>query len=312
MKSDLRPEGGWKGLGSRLLQWPFGIFSLILLYLAWRVVDDELPFAVSLGALALIASAAVFMVLSRQDLTRIIRRLEKIGPVGFTADDADIAAEGLGVSGEGDELLEEGEDLEFDQTKLGLRLELEMKMSSLARRVFGVPSESFVDPSTAGYVTIGSLADSQYISRQQARLAAVILTWTDGKRKPPSEGGLRKNVQKFVDKFRIIVFAAVVQDVVSERGEFRASKVGREDERDLEVYAPGARNLVRLIPAYTLKKRGKVVKRITKRLVKDEQDMDCCAIVVPNGSKAIRTNEKPIVIELRELSEDWLKEKAGL
>ena len=82
-------KGSWKPITRRILQWPFGIFSVVLLYIAWRVVARDLSLDSAIAALMLVAAAAVFMVLSRQDLIRLVRRLEKIGPVGFTAADAE-------------------------------------------------------------------------------------------------------------------------------------------------------------------------------------------------------------------------------
>ncbi|MBN8866185.1 MAG: hypothetical protein J0H98_01405 [Solirubrobacterales bacterium] len=289
------------------------IATAVLLFVAGKVVFDNLSLQSSIAALMLIAVAAVFMVLSRQDLLEIVQRVEKIGPVGIGAFDAAKAASGLGKAT--NEMTEEGDDLEFSESMLGLRLELEMKMSSLAKRVFGAPKGRIdgVDPGQVGYLTIGGLYSSEFISREQSRLASVILTWTDDLRRPPSENRLQWNVKNFVDKFRIIVFAAVVEDTVERTGGFEVSKTGRrEGERDISILHLEGKRKLTLVPAFTLVSDGKVVERISTRLEKQGKRKEDCAIVVPNGSKARQIDGGPELIQFKNMDRSWLEDKLGI
>ncbi len=258
----------------------------------------------------LVAAAAVFMVLSRQDLIRLVRRLEKIGPVGFTAADAEGAVTGL----ENDETNEEDGTRPFKETKLGLRLELEMKMSSLAKRVFGRPETNWAIPAMVGYANVGSLASADFITRDQAKLAVAILSWTDPEPLPREQVKLNQDVKTFVDKFRITVFAKVVEDAVKQFNGFGASRVGRAGQRDLEVYRAGAPHLLRLIPAFSLVENdeGKVIERIRTRLHRDGHDLHRCVIMVPNGSAAVEPPGGPRVLQFHELDEEKLGELVGL
>ena len=125
-----------------------------------------------------------------------------------------------------------------------------MKMSSLAERVFGRPETSLAIPARVGYVNVGSLDSADYINREQARLAVEILSWTDPE-SLPREQGATQDVTTFVEKFRITVFAKVVEASVHQFDGFGASRVGRAGQRDLEVYHAGAPQVLRLIPAFS-------------------------------------------------------------
>lgn len=308
----------WRGLANR----PFVVFSLLLVAFAVWIVLEKIDASVAIGAVALMALAAVFLVLSRDDLVRLIHRLQKVGPVGFNATDASVAAAGLDQDGA--ELSEEDNAISFAETKIGLRLELEMKMSSLAKRVFGEPSGPSMLHGKIGYVTVGGLYDNGYLTREQAKLAASILTWKDDKPLSSEDGELAADVKTFVDKFRIIVFAETIEDLVKETRirlptevspnppKFGAAKVGREGERDIEVYTARAARIIRLIPAFTMRKSSSVVRRISDRLEDDEQDPSACWIVVPNGSPTEAEEGGPPVVQFKEINRDWLLGNLGL
>ena len=168
-------------------------------------------------------------------------------------------------------------------------------MTFVARRILGTQGPKRIVSGRSNYVTVGGLLDDGFLTREQAKLAASILTWTDDDRTPPEEGGLAKNVREFVEKFRIIVFAEVVKKKLNKFPGREATPVGIKGRRDLKVTS-NTGDWIMVVPVLTLVEDSGLLSRLRDRLDGNDKANDRQLIVIPNGSAAGENEESPRVV----------------
>jgi|SRR5215211_2749547 len=185
---------------------------------------------------------------------------------------------------------------------LDLRLRLEAKMTWLCKHLLA-------GPDTPSYATVGSLHTDGYLTREQARVAARILTADPealAYHRPDDLARFLADAEAVVSTFRVIVFDAYVRDALRRAGwalrdDFEQSSGHRPDfiaARDDHVYRMAAR----VVTSPDSKVRERTVMRL-KRAREGPPAVERRMIVIPDKSTAPTDgpDADPQVIRLAEL-----------
>ena len=278
-------------------------FTGALVYLAVRVERKELDPDTAAVTAGLLAAAGAVIALGTPGGKRLLGRVGKasIGPFAFefvseARDAADqwIEAKPKGGSKEGTPDLE---------SLLVLRLRLENKLSSIAKRLLAGENEA------ATYVTVGGLLEEGLLTEKEAHTATRVLTLRDAELNAIDPGEKKvflESAKKVVDNMRASVHFGRVKRLLKDEG-WTVLELPRGRARP-DLWAEKKNQRYRIVPRYVTAKKSKNLAAQVKRLQRGRANIPRVKkrlIVIPDYSRSQVTDAttNPRVVKFENLVE---------
>ncbi|MDX6587302.1 MAG: hypothetical protein QOI31_1775 [Solirubrobacterales bacterium] len=268
------------------------LLSLALIALGIAVVFGDLEPDQALVALGLVMAVALLAAVRPQDVRDLVGRLAEAGPFKFSAAEAkEAAAQSVGT---------EDDEGDFEDTLVGLRIKLEYKLAYIAKHLLGKVGDEQIS-GESNFVNVGSLKHDKLLSREQARTATHIMTWTDQDLKRAGSEDVKallSSANDLVAGIRASVFANMVRKELESDGWDVEAAEKLKTRRDWlsSREGDGDGELIRVVPVFATDQRssilGPVLDRLKKRKADDE---DGYIVVIPDHSKTDTSKEPPVV-----------------
>jgi hypothetical protein len=243
------------------------------------------------GGVALVVAliAVLALMLTRNDVRQILRRVQKVDAWGVSLDlqaEADEAVRDV----QGEESGEEPAEI------IDLRLRLENKLVFIGQRLLPAGSSQFA--------TIGSLRTGKHLNKAQARTAARVLSFTNfdlAALAPDERDAFLKDANVLVGNIRAIVFWSVVRQALEAGWGVERIRQGR---RLPDYLATKGSFGVRVNPALYLREGSATLGSAIHRVGGADGDVhaDQRVVVVPDISPAGTSGDTdPPIIKFRDL-----------
>lgn len=249
-----------------------------LFFLAVTVAFDWVDPAEAWVVLGLLAAAVVFPLLGPADVRDFVSRITEVGPVKLAEKVARQAADQTAGTDE--------DDIAVGNSIFALRMSLEAKMTYLAKHVLGTDGGGSMVSGNANFLTIGSLRADRLLMDEQAETAALILGWT-GREQTASDRTFLEFAKKFIEGFRITVFANMVRNECSKNGRVVSAPLTSQ-HRDFRVTEADGSELV-VTPVFATSRNSALLSRVFDRVTAAHGDSSI--VVVPDISRSTDSND---------------------